>query len=244
MHLVTRHGRSTPLVWMTVATRDLKGRRNDYEDTVLTRFHEVRPAGVTVTVLADRGFGDQHLSALLTDLDFRFVIPFRGNITVQAATGETRTAAAWVPATVTAERYALDAVVCVQARRMQQPWCLAVRADRRPAGGAPVRPPVHHRRGLPGYQGCAVWARAVGHAHPRPVSPRSPPAHWGDGHGAADLSRRRRREPRHGSHAQGQDGHDRLVPPIQRFGEYLLREPVSMSSASVSNEEMSQHLLL
>src|SRR5690606_24372727 len=111
VHLVTRHGRSTPLVWMTVATRDLKGRRNDYDDPVLTRFHEVVPAGVTMTVLADRGFGDQQLYALLTDPRFSLRDPVRGNITVQAATGETRTAAAWVPATVTAERYALDAVV-------------------------------------------------------------------------------------------------------------------------------------
>lgn len=137
LHLVSRHGRSTPLVWMTVPTGDLKGRRNEYEDTVLTRFHEVLPPGVTVTVLADRGFGDQQLYELLTDLDFRFVIRFRGNIAVRSAAGETRPAAAWVPPTgrprtlrgaaVTADAYALDAVVCVQARRMQQPWCLAVR---------------------------------------------------------------------------------------------------------------------
>jgi hypothetical protein len=140
LHLVTRHGRSTPLVWMTVSTVKLKGRRNEYEDTVLLRFHEVLPPGVTVTVLADRGFGDQQLYAALTDLGFQFVIRFRGTVTVQSATGETRTAAAWVPTTgrarvlrgaaVTADRSRLDAVVCVQARRMQAPWCLAVRGVR------------------------------------------------------------------------------------------------------------------
>jgi hypothetical protein len=147
LHLVTRHGRSTPLVWMTVRTATLKGRRNEYEDTVLLRLHEVLPPGVTVTVLADRGFGDQQLYALLTDLGFRFVIRFRGNVTVHSVTGETRAAAAWVPATgrpctlrgaaVTADRYALDAVVCVHARRMQHPWCLAVRGVR--AGADAVR---------------------------------------------------------------------------------------------------------
>jgi hypothetical protein len=139
LHLVTRHGRSTPLVWMTVPTATLKGRQSEYEDTVLTRFHEVLPPSVTVTLLADRGFGDQQLYALLTDLGFRFVIRFRGNIQVRSATGETRPAAAWVPstgrartlsgATVTADAYALDAVVCVQARRMKQAWCLAVRGS-------------------------------------------------------------------------------------------------------------------
>lgn len=99
LHLVTRHGRSTPLVWMTVPTSALKGRRNAYEDTVLVRFHEVLPPGMTVTVLADRGFGDQQLYELLTDLDFQFVIRCRGNITVRSALGETRPAAAWVPPT-------------------------------------------------------------------------------------------------------------------------------------------------
>ncbi|MQA17658.1 MAG: transposase, partial [Pseudonocardiaceae bacterium] len=93
--------------------------------------------GPGTLVLADRGFGDQQLYEALTDLGFHFVIRFRGNVTVQSATGETRTAAAWVPATgrartlrgaaVTADRYRLDAVVCVQAPRMQAPWCLAVR---------------------------------------------------------------------------------------------------------------------
>jgi hypothetical protein len=137
LHLVTRHGRSTPLLWMTVPTAAMKGRRNEYEDTVLLRFREVLPPGVTVTVLADRGFGDQQLYDVLTDLGFQFVIRFRGNVTVHAASGETRAATDWVPASgrartlpgaaVTADRYALDAVVCVQARQMREPWCLAVR---------------------------------------------------------------------------------------------------------------------
>ena len=137
LSLVTRHGRATPLVWMTVRNTHLKGRRNTYEDTVLLRLHEVLPPGVTVTVLADRGFGDQKLYELLADIGFDFVIRFRGSVTVHAATGEVRTAAAWVPpngrirhlrgARVTADRYALDAVVCVQARGMQAAWCLAVR---------------------------------------------------------------------------------------------------------------------
>lgn len=143
LHLVTRHGRSTPLVWLTVPTATLKGRQTDYEDGLLVRFHEVLPAGVTVTVLADRGFGDQPLYTLLTTLGFQFVIRFRGNITVASVTGDTRPAAAWGPATgrpatlreatVTADAYRLDAVGCVQAPRRPQPWCLAVRG---PFGGA------------------------------------------------------------------------------------------------------------
>jgi len=64
-------------VWMTVAKARLKGRRNRYEDTVLLRLQEVLPPGVKVTILADRGFGDQHLYAYLTDLGFE---PMSANV--------------------------------------------------------------------------------------------------------------------------------------------------------------------
>ncbi len=111
---------------------------------LLLRLHKVVPPGVKVTVLADRGFGDQKLYALLTDLGFDFIIRFRGSVTVHSATGESRAAAAWVPpngrmrqlrsARVTANRYALDAVVCVKARGMKAPWCLAVRGASAAAG--------------------------------------------------------------------------------------------------------------
>src|SRR5271157_5092831 len=60
---------------------------------------------------------------------------FRGNIQVTAADGEMRTAAAWVgrggrarvlrDALVTAERYQVGTVLCVQDKAMQQAWCLA-----------------------------------------------------------------------------------------------------------------------
>jgi hypothetical protein len=66
LSLVTSHGRATPLVWQTVSKAQLKGRRNPHEDAVLQRLHDVLPAGVQVTVLADRGFGDQKLYQFLT----------------------------------------------------------------------------------------------------------------------------------------------------------------------------------
>jgi hypothetical protein len=138
LYLVTSHGRATPLVWMSVKKARLKGRRNDYEDQVLLRLHEVLPPGVKVTVLADRGFGDQKLYALLNDLGFDFIIRFRGVVTVQSSDGEVRPASEWVPpngkirqlrdARVTTDRYALDSVVVLKARGMKDPWCLAVQA--------------------------------------------------------------------------------------------------------------------
>jgi hypothetical protein len=86
LSLVTAHGRATPLVWMSVTKARLKGRRNRYEDTVLIRLHEVLAPGVKVTILADRGFGDQQRYGLLKDLGFAFIIRFRGGSPWRVAT--------------------------------------------------------------------------------------------------------------------------------------------------------------
>jgi len=136
LSLLCRHGRATPLVWLTVDTATLKDRRNSYEYQVLVRLAEVLPAAVRVRIVADRGFGDQKLYRVLTEeLRFDVVIRFRGNITVTAADGEARPAAEWVGAggrarvlrgaTVTAAGYPVATVVCVRAKDMKQPWCLA-----------------------------------------------------------------------------------------------------------------------
>lgn len=136
LHLVTKHGRATPLLWKTVVKSELKGWRNEHEDVVLERLKEVLPEGVKVTVLADRGFGDQALYELLKEqLGFEFVVRFRGIVKVADEHGVTRTAAEWVPgngrprllrnARVTRARREVGAVVCVKAKGMKEPWCLA-----------------------------------------------------------------------------------------------------------------------
>ena len=135
LNLVSSHGRATPLLWLTVLKDELKDRRNAIEDLCLSRLAEILPEGVTVTVLADRGFGDVKLFGFLDTLGFAYVIRFRGNIQVTAEDGETRAAAAWVGkggracklkgAEVTAGRHKVGAVVCVKARDMKEPWCLA-----------------------------------------------------------------------------------------------------------------------
>jgi hypothetical protein len=144
LSLLCRHGRATPLVWLTVETTTLKDRRNAYEDQVLMRLAEVLPAGVRVRIVADRGFGDQKLYRMLTEeLKFDFVIRFRGNIKVTASDGEARPAAEWVGAggrarvlrgaKVTAAGCPVATVVCVQAKDMKQPWCLAANTAAEPA---------------------------------------------------------------------------------------------------------------
>jgi hypothetical protein len=135
LSLVTGHGRAAPLLWLSVWKEELKNRRNDYEDACLRRLAELIPAGCRVTILADRGFGDQKLFAYLGELGFEYVIRFRGNINVTDADGQTRQAAAWVgkggrarklrDARITAKGHQVGAVVCVHAKSMKEPWCLA-----------------------------------------------------------------------------------------------------------------------
>lgn len=136
LSLISSHGRSTPLVWLTVDKATLKNRRNEYEYRVLVRLAEALPETVKVLVVADRGFGDQKLYQVLTEeLKFDYLIRFRGNIAVTSAEGEVRAAAEWVGAggrattlrnaCVTADGYQVGTVVCVQAKDMKEPWCLA-----------------------------------------------------------------------------------------------------------------------
>jgi Transposase DDE domain len=133
--LVTSHGRAAPLLWLTVWKEELTNRRNDYEDACLRRLSELVPLGCHVTILADRGFGDQKLFAFLGELGFDYVIRFRGNIHVANADGQTKPAIEWVgkagrarklrDARVTAKGQQVGAVVCVHAKGMKEPWCLA-----------------------------------------------------------------------------------------------------------------------
>ncbi len=135
LNLVTRHGRATPLLWLTVDKDELKDQRNDFEDLCLCRLKALLPEDVAVTILADRGFGDVKLFEFLDRLGFGYVIRFRGNVQVAAADGETRLAADWVGkggrarllrgAKVTAARHKVGAVVCVHATGMKEAWHLA-----------------------------------------------------------------------------------------------------------------------
>src|SRR4051812_42764884 len=96
LKLVTRHGRATPLIWLSVLKDELSNARNDYEDAAVRRLAEVLPDDVKVTILADRGFADTKLFGFLDELGFDYVIRLKGNTKVSAADGPTRPAAEWV----------------------------------------------------------------------------------------------------------------------------------------------------
>jgi len=141
LYLITSHGRATPLLWRTVRKSTIEGWRNDHEDDLLALFAKLRPAHTKrVTVLADRGFGDQKLYPFLVSLGLDFIIRFRGIIYVEASNGEVRPATQWLSPSgravklanvkVTSDRTPVAAVVGVHARGMKDAWHLATsRAD-------------------------------------------------------------------------------------------------------------------
>src|SRR5919107_186450 len=130
---VTRHGRATPLIWLSVLKDELSTARNDYEDACLRRLAEVLPDAVKVTILA--GFADTKLFGFLAELGFGYVIRLKGNTKVRAADGTIRPAAEWVgqggrarklrDAVVTKAPRPVGAIVCTHAKAMKEPWCLA-----------------------------------------------------------------------------------------------------------------------
>ena len=141
-NLITSHGRATPLVWKTVKKSEMEGNRNRYEDEVLGRLIECAPPAtqVSLTILADRGFGDQKLYEGLEKSGLHYVIRFRECIIVEDGTGQAKPAGEWVPpntrplliknARVTNQRTRVGAVVVVKDEGMKEAWCLATaRAD-------------------------------------------------------------------------------------------------------------------
>lgn len=139
LHLITDHGRSTPLMWRTVRKSELKGMRARYEDELIDRFHEIVPDDVRVTVLADRGFGDQLRYQHLELLGWDYVIRFRQGITVGGRDGHIAPAKDWLHpsgrarmirgAKVTTKQTPIPAFVCVHAKGMKDSWCLATSRD-------------------------------------------------------------------------------------------------------------------
>lgn len=147
-YLVTTHGRATPLCWQTLRKSSLgNGLRAETEVALIERLARAIPPEVAITLLADRGFGNQRLFhmfnlPMLDRLGWHYVIRFHGNIPVTHA-GESRPAREWLPASgratrlagaqVTDERLPVGAVVLVQVRQMKERWCLVTSLAEQPA---------------------------------------------------------------------------------------------------------------
>ena len=142
LSMLTGHGRATPLMWRTVPASTLKGNQRRSEDGLLRAMREAMPAGVKVTVVADRGFGNCPLFQYLSEeFGFDYMIRLRGDIYVTSAKGDPRKASDWVGvsgrsrtlrrATVTdAHERPVGTVVCVHAKAMKESWCVVASEDK------------------------------------------------------------------------------------------------------------------
>ena len=134
LKLVTRHGRATPLVWLSVHKDELADARNADEDAALRRLAAVRPDGVRATILADRGVADSKLFEFLGRLGFDYGLRLKGHTWVGTADRTTRPTQEGVgqggrarklrDAAVTAAQCPVGAAVGVHAKDMKEPWCL------------------------------------------------------------------------------------------------------------------------
>lgn len=134
-HLVTTHGRATPLAWKTVEKSTLKTKRTGHELEMVRQLHTWLPETVSVTLLADRAFGYAELYELLGTYGWDYIIRFRENIIVAEPGAEGVPAADLVlahgrvrkivGAAVTRKKTKVPAVVLVKRKGMKEAWCLA-----------------------------------------------------------------------------------------------------------------------
>jgi len=139
LSLVLKHGRAIPIVWTTEKKSTLKSRQTTYERMAVLMLKEALPKGVSVTLLADRGFGNTPMFEHLQNIaGFDFIIRFRQGFKLKAA-GYTGNAAGAVykngrvrvlkEAKLTGAEKGPYTVVLYKAAKMKDAWCLATNLD-------------------------------------------------------------------------------------------------------------------
>jgi len=140
LNILTGKGVSTPLLWRTVDKKRLKHNRARYEDQMLSRLKEVIPAGVVVTVVADRGFADKKFFTFIGDeLKFNYIIRIKSNTTITTAKGFSQKASQWLDktgraksikdCTMTLEHQPIKQFVSVKDKKMKAGWFLVTNLD-------------------------------------------------------------------------------------------------------------------
>jgi hypothetical protein len=135
LNILTSKGCSTPLLWRTVDKSKLKHNRGRYEDQMLSRLKEVLPEGVSVTIVADRGFADRKFFEFIEQtLKFNYIIRIKANTTVKNAQGIAKKASEWLEESgkakslkdikLTQGEYPVRQFVCVRDRGMKAAWYL------------------------------------------------------------------------------------------------------------------------
>ena len=135
LRLVTTHGRATPLLWQTVSTTDLKGKKNDYVDEILFRLRGIVPSGCEVILLGDREFGTLNMfEKVYKTLGFHYIFRIKRNFTITTKVGGKQLAHECIngeetichdDAKVTVKEYSVKKVVISRQEKMKDMWCLA-----------------------------------------------------------------------------------------------------------------------
>jgi len=139
LNIVTGKGLATPLLWKSVDKKQLKHNRARYEDQLLSRLKTVLPAGVKVTLLADRGFADQKFFRFLDEeLGFKYIIRIKSNTTIIHKNIKNK-AANWLKpdgrslglknAFITLTEYPIKQFVAVKDKGMKAAWFLVSNTD-------------------------------------------------------------------------------------------------------------------
>ena len=129
LSMITKGGRATPLLWRSVPTEKIQ--RIAAEDELLERLRAAIPRQVRITLLADRGFGNQDCYGFLQALGIDYIIRFKESTFVQGSDGTSRPAREYVPS---------NGRTCaiLDARLRHGPDQPASRVD--PAGSTPLTP--------------------------------------------------------------------------------------------------------
>lgn len=139
LSLVLKHGRAIPIVWLTAKKSTLKNKQTTYERTAVEMLKQALPQDVSVTLIADRGFGNTPLfDHLLNIPDFDFIIRFRQGFYLHAD-GYTGKASGAVyrngririfqKALLTGAKKGPYTVVLYKAAKMKDSWCIATNLE-------------------------------------------------------------------------------------------------------------------
>ena len=137
LNLVTRHGRATPLLWLTVWKDELTDQRNDFEDACLVRLKQLVPCRLCrhdprrprlwrpQIVQVPRRSG---ILATLSGFAAISTSPMPRARRARPRNGwasRAGRASCAAPRSQRRTQYKVGAVVCVHAKAMKEPWCLA-----------------------------------------------------------------------------------------------------------------------
>lgn len=134
-------GRSIPIFWITVSSKELKNRKALLVRTALRQLKQIIPETKRAIILADRQFGNSVMVRCVSDYKFYFVLRCRANIYVKSAqfrgnfynlnvhSGRIRVLR---EANLTRGKPTTVTAVATWQRCQKEPWYLVTNLERRP----------------------------------------------------------------------------------------------------------------